>query len=81
MEQRPGVGRSIGSLLLLVAAVAVNVASFRASFLLGFVALNVTKHLAIAHLCRVIGVNRRLAPSPEAGAPAARPLVSGTAMD
>ncbi len=48
----------------LVAAVAVNVWLFRLSILLGIIGLNITKHLVIAYLCQVLGVDRRTSTVP-----------------
>ena len=73
MERR-GFQLSVTGMLGLVAAVAVNVWLFRLSILLGIIGLNVTKHLVIAYLCQVLGVDRRTAPVPSPqplpGAPA-----------
>lgn len=60
-------------MLGLVAAIAVNVWLFKLSILLGIVGLNVTKHVAIAFLCQVLGVNRRTVPSTPAPSPAQVP--------
>ena len=49
---------SIGGLLALVACVAVNIWLFRIGVLWGILGLNVTKHVAIAYLCEVLGVDR-----------------------
>ncbi len=46
-------------MLALVACVALNFWCFRVSAILGFVALNVTKHVVIAQLCQAVGLNRR----------------------
>jgi hypothetical protein len=74
MERR-GFQLSVAGMLGLVAAVAVNVWLFRLSILLGIIGLNVTKHIVIAYLCQVLGVDRRKAPAPSPqplpGAPAA----------
>jgi hypothetical protein len=53
---RPIIG--VQGLLGLVACVAVNLWLFRLGMLPGLVGLNVTKHVAIAALCRDAGVNR-----------------------
>ena len=58
----------MAGLLGLVAAFALNFWLFRVSVLAGIIGLNVTKHLVIAYLCQVLGVNRR--PSPGATRPA-----------
>ena len=68
---RPGLQFSLTSMLALVACVAINFWCFRVSAILGFVALNVTKHVVIAQLCQAVGLNRREVPkaaSPEARA-------------
>ena len=62
MEHR-GIQMSIRAMLALVACVAVNIWCFKVSALLGFVGLNITKHVIIAQLCLVLGVNRQ----PDAG--------------
>jgi len=49
----------VRGLLGLIACVAVNLWLFRFGMLPGLVGLNVTKHVAIAALCRGAGVNRR----------------------
>jgi hypothetical protein len=55
----------VAGLLGLVACAALNIWLFRVSVLAGIIGLNVTKHVVIAYLCQVLGVNRR------------RPLVEG----
>ena len=57
--ERPGFQLSLLGMLGLVAVVAVNVWLFRVSVLLGIIGLNVTKHVVIAYLCQVLGVDRR----------------------
>lgn len=64
----------VSTLLGLVACVAFNFWLFRLGPLLGILGLNVTKHVAIAYLCQVSGVNRRggtttAAPTPPVPAP------------
>jgi hypothetical protein len=49
---------SVAGLLGVVACIAVNVWLFRVGIFLGIVGLNVTKHLVIAYLCQVVGVDR-----------------------
>lgn len=56
---RTGFQLSVTAMLGLVACVALNFWLFRLSALLGIIGLNVSKHLIIAYLCQVIGVNRR----------------------
>lgn len=66
MERR-GFQFSVAGMLGLVAAVALNVWLFRLSMLLGIIGLNITKHLVIAYLCQVLGVDKpvtQTAPTP-----------------
>jgi hypothetical protein len=58
MEQRP-FQLKIVSLLGLVACIALNLWLFRLGVLWGIVGLNVSKHVVIAYLCQVLGVDRR----------------------
>ena len=44
---------------LVVACIAVNFWLFRLGVFWGILGLNVTKHVVIAYLCQVIGVDRR----------------------
>jgi len=60
---------SIAALLGLVACIALNIWLFRLGVLWGILGLNVTKHVAIAYLCQVLGVDRPAQPLP-AGPPA-----------
>ena len=46
-------------MLGLVACVALNIWLFRVSVILGLIAVNVTKHVLIAWLCQVVGVDKR----------------------
>ncbi len=50
---------SVTGLLGLVACVALNIWLFRVGTLLGIIGLNITKHVLIAYLCQVIGVNKQ----------------------
>ena len=72
---------SVGSLLVLVACIALNLWLFRFGPLLGILGLNVTKHVVIAWLCQAIGVDQRrgqpdpvAAPPPPTRSPIPRPL-------
>jgi hypothetical protein len=56
---RSGLQISVAAMLGLVACVALNLWLFRLGFLAGFIGLNVTKHVAVAALCQVVGVNGR----------------------
>ena len=71
--ERPGLQLSVATMLLLVACVAFNLWLFRLGPLLGIIGLNVTKHVIIAWLCQVLGVDRRRQQA------AARPLPAGDA--
>jgi len=52
-------------MLGLVACIALNFWLFRLGVFWGILGLNVTKHVAIAYLCEVLGVDRhRPSPSP-----------------
>jgi hypothetical protein len=55
---------TISALLFFVACVAFNLWLFRLGALWGILGLNVTKHVAIALLCRNLGVDRAEAPNP-----------------
>jgi hypothetical protein len=58
---------SVAAMLGLVAFAALNIWLFRLSVLAGIIGLNISKHLVIAYLCQVLGVNRR-APTAPVGA-------------
>ena len=55
-------------MLALVACIAVNLWLFRVSIFWGIVAVNVTKHVAIAALCQIVGLNRKPDAEPVADA-------------
>jgi hypothetical protein len=68
---------TVGAMLVLVACIAVNFWLFRLGVFWGILGLNVTKHVLIAYLCQVIGVDRqarspapRIVPAPTPGVPA-----------
>jgi hypothetical protein len=56
---RPGFQITVAMMLGLVACVALNFWLFRVGVFWGILGLNVTKHVAIAYLCQVLGVDRR----------------------
>jgi len=58
--EHPRFQLKIVSLLGLVACIALNLWLFRLGALWGIVGLNVSKHLVIAYLCQILGVDRRL---------------------
>ncbi|MFO0910581.1 MAG: hypothetical protein U0794_19925 [Isosphaeraceae bacterium] len=59
--ERPNVQLSLAGLLGVIACTALNIWLFRLSVLAGIIGLNVTKHVVIAYLCQVLGVDRRRA--------------------
>jgi hypothetical protein len=59
LMQRTGLQFSLLSMLGLVACVAVNIWLFQCHVLAGIVGLNVTKHIVIAYLCQIIGVDKK----------------------
>ena len=50
---------TMATMLGLVACIALNFWLFRLGVFWGILGLNVTKHVAIAYLCQVLGVDRR----------------------
>jgi hypothetical protein len=81
--ERPPFQLKIISLLGVVACIALNLWLFRLGVLWGIVGLNVSKHVVIAYLCQVLGVDRRGqgAPPPPAPVPApVRPTASPAAL-
>ncbi len=62
--EHPRFQLKIVSLLGLVACIALNLWLFRLGALWGIVGLNVSKHLVIAYLCQILGVDRRLRQNP-----------------
>jgi hypothetical protein len=61
-------------MLGLVACIALNFWLFRLGAFWGIVGLNLTKHVAIAYLCQVLGVDRRPAPQGGSAVSARAPL-------
>ena len=57
--QRTGLQFSLLSMIGLVACVAINLWLFQWHVFAGIVGLNVTKHVLIAYLCQVMGVDKR----------------------
>jgi hypothetical protein len=68
--ERPVFQLRILSLLGLVACIALNLWLFRLGPLPGIVGLNVSKHLVIAYLCQILGVDRRRRGNNEGAIPA-----------
>ena len=63
--ERPILQMTVATMLGLVACIALNFWLFRLGVFWGILGLNVTKHVAIAYLCQVLGVDRRRpAPAP-----------------
>jgi hypothetical protein len=56
---RPGFQLSVAGLLGVVACIAFNIWLFRLGPLWGIIGLNVSKHVIIAYLCQVLGVDKR----------------------
>jgi hypothetical protein len=50
---------TVGAMLAVVACIALNFWLFRVGVFWGILGLNVTKHVVIAYVCQVIGVDRR----------------------
>jgi hypothetical protein len=57
--ERPAFQMTVATMLGLVACIALNFWLFRLGVFWGILGLNVTKHVAIAYLCQVLGVDRR----------------------
>ena len=55
---------TVAKMLGLVAGVAVHIWLFRLGVLWGIVGLSITKHLLVAYLCQILGVDRRIPDSP-----------------
>lgn len=75
--ERPSLQLSVTSLLGLVACVALNIWLFRLGPLLGILGLNISKHVIIAYVCKVAGVDkdrRRTRVEPVPTAPTGLPL-------
>lgn len=73
--ERTSFQMSVAALLGLVACVALNFWLFRLGALWGILGLNVTKHVGIAYLCQVLGVDRpdKDAPPQPSSVPAPAP--------
>lgn len=50
---------TVAAMLAVVACIALNFWLFRLGILWGILGLNVTKHVVIAYLCQVLGIDRR----------------------
>ena len=57
--ERPSFQISVGAMLGVVGCLTINVWLFRIGVLWGILGLNVTKHVVVAYLCQVLGVDRR----------------------
>jgi hypothetical protein len=57
--EKPSFQMSVAAMLGLVACIAFNFWLFRIGPFWGIVGLNLTKHVAIAYLCQVLGVDRK----------------------
>jgi hypothetical protein len=56
---RPSFQMTLGAMLGVVACIALNIWLFRLGVLWGILGLNVTKHVVVAYLCQILGVDRR----------------------
>jgi hypothetical protein len=65
--EHPPFQLKIISMLGLVACIALNLWLFRLGLLWGIVGLNISKHVVIAYLCQVLGVDRRGQRGPPSG--------------
>jgi hypothetical protein len=66
---------TVGAMLVVVACIALNFWLFRLGVFWGILGLNVTKHVVIAYLCQVIGVDKRPTPRAARVVPASAPQV------
>ena len=71
--ERASFQMTVGAMLAVVACIALNFWLFRLGVFWGILGLNVTKHVVIAYLCQVIGVDRREPAGPSRVATAPRP--------
>ncbi len=67
--QRPSFQLTLGAMLGVVACIALNFWLFRLGVLWGILGLSVTKHVVVAYLCQVLGVDRRTPVKSPAPAP------------
>ncbi len=66
---------TVGAMLVVVACIALNFWLFRVGVFWGILGLNVTKHVVIAYLCQVIGVDKGQGPRTARVVPASPPHV------
>jgi hypothetical protein len=66
---------TVGAMIAVVACIALNFWLFRLGVFWGILGLNVTKHVVIAYLCQVLGVDRRPAVQAPRVVPAPSPQV------
>ena len=76
-QKSNGLQISVTGLLALVACVALNIWLFRVGILLGIIGLNITKHVFIAYLCQLIGVNKQRVAKTSGGPPSSPTTASG----
>ncbi len=57
--ERPTFQMTLGAMIGIVACIALNFWLFRLGIFWGILGVNVTKHVLIAYLCQVLGVDRR----------------------
>ena len=73
--ERPLFQMSVAAMLGLVACIAFNFWLFRIGPFWGIVGLNLTKHVATAYLCQVLGIDRRRAAEASRVVPATAPQI------
>jgi hypothetical protein len=76
--ERQAFQMTVAMMLALVACIALNFWLFRLGAFWGILGLNVTKHVAIAYLCQVLGVDRRQPAKSPVALPARPPHVPVT---
>ncbi len=62
--ERPTAQISVAMMLGLIAGIAINFWLFRLGVFWGILGLNISKHLLIAYLCQILGVDRSSSDAP-----------------
>jgi hypothetical protein len=75
LMERPSFQMTVGAMLGVVACIALNFWLFRLGVLWGILGLNITKHVVIAYLCQILGVDRRVPIEPPKVSPNRSPHV------
>ncbi|WP_406700261.1 hypothetical protein V5E97_15690 [Singulisphaera sp. Ch08] len=71
--ERPSFQLSVAGLLALVACIALNIWLFRLGPLWGIIGLNISKHVIVAFLCQILGVDK---PQAQDHSPSSAPLTT-----